>query len=49
MGIDCSSPAFTYGDNQSVLCNTSIPSSQLKKKVNSIAFHFVHEGCARDE
>jgi len=54
MGIECgsddsSSPAFAYGDNQSVLCNTTIPSSQLKKKSNSIAYHFVREGCARDE
>jgi len=49
MGIPCEAPAFVYGDNQSVLCNTSLPDSILKKKSNSIAYHFALEGCARDE
>ena len=49
MGIDCSGPAIIYGDNQSVLANTTVPSSQLKKKSNSVAYHFVREGCASDE
>ena len=38
-----------YGDNQSVLANTTIPDSTLKKKSQSIAYHFVHEGVAQDE
>jgi hypothetical protein len=49
MGIPCEDPTFVYGDNQSVLFNTSIPESTLKKKSQSIAYHFVHEGSARDE
>ena len=49
MGIPCTEPAHVFGDNQSVLVNTSVPSFQLKKKSNSIAYHFVREGCARDE
>ena len=49
MGIPVSEPAFVYGDNQSVLANTTAPASMLKKKSNSIAFHFVREGSARDE
>jgi hypothetical protein len=49
MGIPCGEPAFVYGNNQSVLCNTSIPESTLKKKSQSIAYHFVCEGSARDE
>ena len=49
MGIPCTSPAFIYGDNQSVLANTTIPDSTLKKKSQSIAYHFVREGAARDE
>jgi len=49
MGIACEFPGLIYGDNQSVLSNTTIPSSQLKKKSHSIAYHFVREGCARDE
>ncbi len=49
MGILCEAPTFIYGDNQSVLFNTSIPESTLKKKSQSIAYHFVREGSARDE
>ena len=49
MGIPCTSPAFIFGDNQSVLANTTIPDSTLKKKSQSIAYHFVCEGAARDE
>ena len=49
MGIPCTSPAFIFGDNQSVLANSTIPDSTLKKKSQSIAYHFVREGDARDE
>ena len=49
MGITINGPTFVYGDNQSVLANTTGPDSSLKKKSNSIAFHFVREGTARDE
>jgi hypothetical protein len=49
MGIPCEGPAYISGDNQSVLANTTIPDSVLKKKSQSIAFHFVCKGTARDE
>jgi hypothetical protein len=49
MGIPVTNPVFLYGDNQSVLWNTSVPDSMLKKKSNSIAYHFVREGAAKDE
>ena len=49
MGIRCQGPAYIQGDNQSVLANTSIPDSTLKKKSQSIAYHFVCDGTARDE
>jgi hypothetical protein len=49
MGIPVDMPTFIYGDNQSVLANVTGPDSVLKKKSNSIAYHFVREGCARDE
>ena len=49
MGIPCDFPAYIYGDNQSILVNSSIPNSQLKKKSMSIAYHFVHEGVANEE
>ena len=49
MGIPCTEPAYIYGDNKLVLANTTMPHSVLKKKYNSIAFHFVREGSAKDE
>ena len=49
MGIPVEGPAYIRGDNKSVLANTTIPDSTLKKKSQSIAYHFVREGCARDE
>ena len=49
MGIPCEFPSYIYGDNQSVLVNSSIPTSVLKKKSCSIAYHFVREGAASDE
>ena len=42
-------PTYIYGDNQPVLCNTTAPDSRLKKKANSVAYHYVREGVARDE
>ena len=49
MGIPCVGPAYIFRDNQSVLANLTIPDSFLKKKLQSIAYHFVREGVARDE
>ena len=49
MGIPCDQPAYIEADNQSVLANTTIPDSTLKKKSQSIAYHMVREGVARDE
>ena len=49
MDIKINGPAFVYGDNQSVLANTTVPYLPLKKKSNSIVFHFVYEGTTRDE
>jgi hypothetical protein len=49
MGIPCEGPAYIHGDNQSVLASCGIPDYILKKKSQSIAYHFVREGAARDE
>ena len=49
MGIPCDGPTYIEGDNQSVLANTIIPDSKLKKKNQSICYHMVREGSARDE
>ena len=45
MGIPIEEPTYIYGDNMSVLYNMSKPESTLKKKSNSIAYHF---HCNRD-
>ena len=49
MGITVDEPVFVFGDKQSILANTTAPSSTLKKKSNAITYHFVREGFARDE
>ena len=49
MGIPCNGPVYIQGDNQSVLANTTIPESTLKKKSQSLCYHFVREGVACDE
>jgi len=49
MGIPVDLPTFIFGDNRSVLVNSSKPHLSLKKKSSSIAFHFVREGVAKDE
>jgi len=49
MEIPVDSPTYIYGDKQSVLTNSTMPYSVLKKKSHSIAYHFVREGVAKYE
>ena len=49
MGVPISGPSYVYGDNMSVIHNTQRPESTLKKKSNSICYHFIHEAVAMDE
>ena len=49
MGIPCDEPSHIYSDNQAVLANTTMPDSTLKKKSQSIPYHFVREGSARGD
>ena len=49
MGIPCDGPSQIYGDNQSVLANTTMRDSTLKKKSQSIAYHFVRKGSDHGE
>jgi hypothetical protein len=39
LGVDLEGPVLMLGDNMSVVLNTSIPSSVLKKKHNAIAIY----------
>ena len=49
MGIHVDHPTYIFGSNKVVLVNSSVSDSVLKKKSNSIAYHFVREGTASDE
>ncbi len=49
MGVPIEDPIYIYGDNMSVIYNTSRPESTLKKKSNSICYHFIRESCAMGE
>jgi hypothetical protein len=49
MGIPIEGPAFAYGDNMSVIHNTQRPESMLKKKSNSVCYHYCRESVAMGE
>ena len=49
MGIPCEEPAFVFNDNNSVLANTKVTASTLKKNMNRLSYNFVREVCVRDE
>ena len=46
MGVPVELPAYIKGDNMSVIKNSSVPESVLRKKSNSIAYHYVRERAA---
>ena len=49
MGVPVTGPSYVYGDNMSVIYNTSKPESTLKKKNNSICYHALRESVAMGE
>ena len=49
MGIPINGPTYIFGDNMSVIYNTSKPESTLKKKSNSICYHAIRESVAMGE
>ena len=46
MGVPIDGPCNVKADNMSMIRNSSVPESQLKKKSNSIAYHYVREKAA---
>ncbi len=48
MGVPLDGHTHVKGDKQSVIHNSSNPKSQLKKKSNSVAYHYCRERCAAD-
>jgi hypothetical protein len=49
MGFLISGPTYSFGNNMSLINNTSKPDSQLRKKSNLIFFHAVREAVAMKE
>ena len=43
MGVKVEGPALLMGDNLSVVVNTTVPSSMLKKKHQAICYHRIRE------
>jgi hypothetical protein len=43
LGVALDGPASMLGDNMSVVLNTTVPSSVLKKKQNAIVYHCLRE------
>ena len=46
LGVPMDQPAMMLGDNMSVVLNTTVPSSVLKKKHHAIGYHRVREAIA---
>ena len=46
IGVPIEGPALLLGDNMSVILNTTVPSSVLKKKYLAIGYHRVREAIA---
>ena len=49
MGVPLSVPSYIYGDNMSVIHNTQLPESNLKKKNKSICYHALIEAVVMGE
>jgi hypothetical protein len=46
IGTPINGPSIVCGDNQSAIISTTVPSSRLKKKHNSIAYHQIRAAVA---
>ena len=46
IGINIQGPSTMLGDNNSVILNTTVPSSMLKKKHNAVSYHRIRKPTA---
>jgi hypothetical protein len=46
LGVPLDGPAWMFGDNESVVTNSTVPKSTLKKRHNALCYHRVREACA---
>ena len=46
LGAPLDGPAWMLGDNKSVVTNSTVPQSLLKKRHSAVSYHRVREACA---
>jgi len=46
LGVPIQGPSWIFGDNQSVVISSTLPSSTLKKRWNALSYHRVREAVA---
>ena len=46
LGVEVHGPSFLFGDNGSVVTNSSVPESPLRKRHQALAYHFTREAIA---
>lgn len=46
LGVPVTGPSWIFGDNKSVVINSTVPSSTLKKRWNALSYHRVREAVA---
>jgi hypothetical protein len=46
LGAPLDGPGWMFGDNESVITNSTVPQSTLKKRHNALSYHRVREACA---
>jgi hypothetical protein len=46
LGAPLDGPAWMLGDNESVVTNSTVPQSLLRKRHNALSYHRVREACA---
>ena len=46
LGVPIQGPSWIFGDNQSVIISSTVPSSTLKKHWNALSYHRVREAVA---
>ena len=46
LGVKIDGPSFMFGDNQSVVTSSTVPSSILNKRSSALNYHLVREAIA---
>ena len=46
LGAPIDGSAWMFGDNESIITNSTVPQSTLKKRHNALSYHRVCEACA---